>query len=226
MYRYDNESTKRRRYILIVTRSSRKEIMNPSFGGSRLVKEIYERLVMKSFKVYILSLHDISSIAAYFLRIKTKVNSVSRTKIKNERLKWILNLLYNLLTELLSWIDIKLRKEAAKKIEKLKVGAIIYNGSIGAFAFLKVARARTIPFILCEHNIDYYFYEDKIGCNLLIKIYKVFELLSAKASDTVICFNSRDKERLVKNGIPSEKIFLMEFNVQAKKRYSKKEALN
>ena len=153
MYRYDNESTKRRRYILIVTRSSRKEIMNPSFGGSRLVKEIYERLVMKSFKVYILSLHDISSIAAYFLRIKTKVNSVSRTKIKNERLKWILNLLYNLLTELLSWIDIKLRKEAAKKIEKLKVGAIIYNGSIGAFAFLKVARARTIPFILCEHNI-------------------------------------------------------------------------
>ena len=71
---------------------------------------------------------------------------------------------------MLSHIDIKLRKEIRKRIDERKLDIILYNGPISAFAFLNTTKKRSIPFVLCEHNVDYYFYEDKLGHNPLINI--------------------------------------------------------
>ena len=213
--------------ILIITRGSRNEIRNPTFGGPRLVKELYEQLTTKGFKVSVLSVFDLSALSAHLLRIRGKDASRPRTSfLSATKLRWFLNLLYSLIAEIASRIDIKLRKEVEKRIDEMKPDIILYDGPIGAFAFLNTAKKRSIPFVLCEHNVDYYFYEDKLGHNPLINMYKAIELSVCKAADLVICFNPYDRERLVKDNISSEKIIVWKFNIRAKRNYDKEKVLN
>jgi len=220
--------TKRR--ILIVVRESRKEINEPTFGGSRLVRELVAQFIMMGFKVSILSMFDLRAPVARLLAIKGKdIGSVARLRkfLRNDKARWILVLLYSLVVEVLSYIDVKLRKEIEKIYDQVKPDIILYNGPIGAFIFLNIARRKGIPFILCEHNVDFYFYQDKIGMNPLVNAYKLIELLVCKFADLVICFNPWDKLRLVKNGIRSEKIFLWKFISMPRRRVcDKREALN
>lgn len=209
--------------ILVVTRGSQDEIKNPTFGGSRLIKELIRELTMRRIKVYILSIHDLRSLSAFLLRIKDK--DALRLKVSSfrvDKLKWFLNLFSSLIAEMLSRIDVGLRREIKIAIDKIKPDAMLYNGSIGAFTFLNEARRRNIPFILCEHNVNYYFYEDKLRRNPLVNIFKVIELLACKAADLVICFNPCDKERLVRDDIRSDKIIVWRFDPRTVERYDEK----
>jgi len=213
--------------ILIITRESRDEIKNPTFGGPRLVKELYKQLTTKGFKVSVLSVFDLGALSAHLLRIRGKDASRSRTSFPDvAKLRWFLNLLYSLIVEMLSYIDTKLQKEIRKRIDERTPDIILYNGPIGAFAFLNIARKRSIPFVLCEHNVDYYFYEDKLGHNPLINVYKAIELSVCKAADLVICFNPYDRERLAKDGVSSEKIIVWKFNAQAERSCDKENILS
>lgn len=215
--------------VLIITKVPQDEIKSPTFGGSRLVKELYKQIVMKGFQVYLSSVFDLNTLSARLLRIKGEKTSRLgiRLFLKIDRLRWFLSLLNSLVAEIASRIDVKLQKEIEMKMNEIKPDVILYNGSIGAFAFLRVAKRRNIPFIVLEHNVDYYFYKDKLGCyHPLISIYKVIELTACKAADLIICFNPYDRERLAKDGVSSEKIIVWKFNVRAEKGCDKEKVLN
>jgi len=122
--------------ILIITRGSRDEIRNPTFGGPRLVEELYEQLTTKEFKVSVLSAFDLSALSARLLRIRGKDASRPGTSFPSAaKLRWFLNLLYSLIAEMLPHIDIKLRKEIRKRIYERKPDIILYNGALEAFSF-------------------------------------------------------------------------------------------
>ena len=58
METYEDESQSKLftlKHILIITRESRDEIRNPTFGGPRLIKELYKQLTTRGFKLSILS---------------------------------------------------------------------------------------------------------------------------------------------------------------------------
>ena len=61
--------------ILIITRESRDEIRDPTFGEPRLVKELYKQLTTRWFKLSILSVFDLSALLAHLLRIRGKAAS-------------------------------------------------------------------------------------------------------------------------------------------------------
>lgn len=216
------------RRIMIIIRSVAREIENPTFGGPRLVKELKKELENKGDKVFVISLHECNSLGANLLKVRKKGTKrlEMTTSLKKEGIRWIFSLFLSLLAEFFSRYDLKLTSFLVEKIKEINPDIIIYNGSVGAFVVSKISKKLNIPFILCEHNVDYYFYAEKTGflAKPFISLYKIIELSAYRNSDGILVFNPKDKERLVKDGIPSSKIIIWKFNIKPKK-YDKKKFL-
>jgi len=216
----------KRVHILIITRESYEEIRNPTFGGSRLINELIRELKERGNKISILSLHDLSSISSRFLIIKKAKYSQYRYAklLKSEKLRWFLSLFISLVGGFLSYIDLKLASKFEEKIKEIKPDIIMYNGTIGAFAFFRIAKKFKIPFIVCEHNVDFYFFGEKLGRFMFpfIFLYKIIEVSTCKKVDGVICFNENDKNRLVNEGVPEDKILVWKFKIFPQKHGKEK----
>lgn len=213
--------------VMVITRSPIREIENPTFGGPRLIKELIRELKNRGDKVFVISLHECNSLGANLLKIQKKgTKKHKKALLKNERIKWFFSLFWFLLAEFFSRYDLRLASCLVERIKKINPDIIIYNGPVGASVVSKISKKLNIRFILCEHNVDYYFYTEKIGflAKPLIFLYKMIELSACRNSDEILVFNPKDKERLVKDGIPSSKIIIWRFNIKPKK-YSKEKFL-
>lgn len=216
------------KHVAIITRESTKEILFPSFGGSRLIHELKKELERKKNKVSILSLHNLISISSRFLIIEKRQSSKLKKKLlKNEKLRWLFSLLKSLVGEFSSYVDLSLSSKIKREINRVKPDVVIYNGSIGAFVFSKISKEFNIPFVICEHNVDYYFFTEKLGAFALplVFLYKAIEVSICKKADRVICFNENDKSRLINEGVPALKILVWKFQFHPEK-YDKEKAFD
>lgn len=212
---------KKRAHILIITRESYEEIRNPTFGGSRLINELIKELKSDGKKISIFSLHELDSISSRFLIIKKGRSFQHRyTKLlKNEKLRWFLSLLVSLVGNFFSFVDLNLGSNFEKKIKRIKPDIIMYNGTTGAFTFFRVSKKFNIPFIICEHNVDFYFFSEKLGRFMFpfIFLYKTIEVSTCKKVDGVICFNENDKNILVNEGVSKNNILVWKFKILPQK---------
>jgi len=223
---------KRKRHILIVTPDSYEEMQNPTYGSSKLTKELVKELERKGYKVSILSLHGIVSISSKFLiTIKGSFFQNKRNKklLKNGKLKWFLMLIRSIIGEIISRIDLILLSKFEKEIKKIRPDVIF----LGPYIFLKMAKKLNIPCVVCVYNIGYYFFIEMLGNTKvsrtlvfpLVFLYKLIEISAYKKADEVICFSENDKSRLVKDGIPFSKILVWKFQIHPKK-YDREKAFN
>ncbi|MCQ6254490.1 glycosyltransferase family 4 protein [Methanocaldococcus sp.] len=209
------------KHVIIVTRSPPDEIEHPTFGGSRLVRKLREELEENGSKCSVLSLHDVPSISLYFLRIQKKKYS-RRKFLKMEKIQWFLSLLISLIGDFLARFDVLLYLRLSQKLKRINPDIVIYNGSFGAFPVFLISKKLNSMFVLSEHNVDYYFYLEKLNSKIskpFISLLKFIELSTAKNADLVLCFNEKDKQRLIHDGVPSNKILVWKFNIPQITKY-------
>jgi len=202
-------------HVIIFVRESYKEIRHPTFGGSRLIKELKRELEKDNMKVSIISFHDMDTVSSRLLRIeKNQTHNFKGMLIKNEKLKWFLSLVIALLAEIVTRFDFCLHLQIEEKMKKMKPDVVIYNGPAGASTVLNIVKKLNAQFILCEHNVDYYFYLDKLGALFAPLVYflKIIEISVCNKSDAIICFNQKDKEKLIMNGVLSSKVIVWKFH--------------
>jgi len=203
--------------ITIIVREPLKEIERPTFGGSRLIKKLKNELEKKEASCSIISLYDIPSISSYFLKIRKRKRIYKRSFLgRSERLRWLLSLLLALIGDILARFDIFFILKLARKLKKTQPDAVIY-GPFGAFPLHLISKKLRIFLIIYEHNVDYYFFQEKLNSKVmkpLVCLLKYVELSALKKADLVICFNDKDKQRLCQDGIPSDKILVWKFEIE------------
>lgn len=218
-----------KQHISIITRESEREISFPTFGGSRLIHELKKEMEQEGHKISIISLHNLDSLSSKILKInKEKRRKIKKILPKNEKIKWLISLVMALLGEIISRVDSKFLKQLEDEIKQTKCSAIIYNGTIGGLTIYKIAKKLNLFFILCEHNIDFYFFADKLGIFFtpLIFLFKAIEINLCKRSDLIICFNENDRRKLINIvGCDPNRVIIWKFEIKPKK-YNKEKAIN
>jgi len=193
--------------IVIIHPFTNEEILNPSIGGTRLIYEIKNYFEEKECKMKIISLSDFGSLTST-LHALTSMIRKSRRKdgiLKNEKRRWLFNLIYALITELVSKLDILYRNKIKITLEQIKPSIIIYNYPYFGFSNVAdISKSLSIPIIIYEHNVEWHFFEDKLGSGIvskfLIHMAKKLELSNLRRADYIFCVNKRDYEVLVKEG--------------------------
>ena len=200
--------------IILVHPYSKKEIFNPKFGGARLILEQIKFLKYIGHNVRIISLKDIGSLVSSLYRIRENSKKKGYKLIyTSEKRRWLLNLIYVLLIELISIIDILFYLKV-KKLLKVnpKNSLLIYNYPYGLGSLFYTIKKLSLKIIICEHNIEWKFFESKIGNNpaskFLVFLAKKIELNNLKKADYVFCLNEKDRKVLIKEGIKEKKIMV------------------
>lgn len=198
--------------VIIVFPYSVSEISTSSFGGSRLISELNSYLERNGKKVSLLSLEDGRSFTSALYRLTGYLRRRSAvTNSASEKNRWLLNLLFSLFADYVSRLDIlnTLRLKCFFTNTTTKT-ALIYNFPYGFRSLASAARSDRIQLVVYEHNVEWKFLEDKLDGNTLTKflidLAKGIELRSLNEADHIICLSSNDKDILVREGVPDEKV--------------------
>lgn len=197
--------------ILIIHTYDQEENEFPSFGGTRLIS--YQRKVLEKlgYCAESLSIHEIRGLISLFSKLLSKLR---RTKVMEkvyvEKNRWLLNLLYILFIHFLNKFDLGFSRSFKKCLNNKSPDAILCNYPTLAEGISKIAHQFNMPVLLYEHNIEWEFFNHILNKNhftgLLIQLLKNIELTAAKKVEQVICVADEDKEILVREGIPSNKV--------------------
>jgi len=194
--------------ILIVHPYSQVEIQNPTFGGTRLIAEQISYLKGKDNIVKVISLAEISSFTSFLYRLQANLrkkeskgasNKLASYDRHSEKRRWWLNLLQVLTSEYSTRIDLLYRRSADNLMKSMGHGSVvIYHYPYGASYFASCARKNGLTFVLYQHNIEWKFFDDRLGDGLIKRTAlpraKSIELRSMSAAD-LVAFAS-DKDRL------------------------------
>jgi len=137
-----------------------------------------------------------------------------------QRIRWIINSASIILSEFITNYDIKYKHS----IQNIFYNAVfrgynriivIYNTPYGLKPFIDMAknfkkRGIEIKIFLYEHNIEWEYFQDKLGNSLLEKalvhVLRAIELMNTYKVDYVLTTSEDDKNTLIRNGIPSLKV--------------------
>jgi len=193
--------------VMIVHSYSNDDIIKSRFGGSRLIYEQKLYLEKRGFDVDLLSLENVGLMTAIFYRLSSYLRREKSILIdsmkKNGKRRWFLNAFMILFLHQIITMDSLFIKKSLKKRE---FSAVIYNYPVGASVFYNILKKNGIPFILYEHNIEWLFFSDKIGRNMLNLFIKNLELRCLKLVDKIFVTNIYDKRNLEFEGISPQKI--------------------
>jgi len=192
--------------VVIMHPFTNEEILNPKFGGAQFVKYEADYLEEIGCRVKVISLSYLYSITSLLNKISSIVRKAKRKEIvlKNEKRRWFLNLLNFLFIDILSRFDIIFRINAKVTLETIQPSLIIYNYCFGFSTINYISKQLGISAIIYEHNVEWYFYKEKLGNNIisnfLINILKKIELNNLRKANHIFCVNKKDHEILVKEG--------------------------
>ena len=198
--------------ILIIHPYDQEEIEFPSFGGTRLISDQRKVLEKLGYCVESLSTQKIRGWVSLFLKL---LSELRRAKGKEEakigKNRWLLNLLYILFIHYyLNKFDLHFSRSLKRYLKNKSPDVILCNYPILAEGISKIAYQFNIPLILYEHNIEWEFFNQILNKNhfsgRLILLLKNIELKAAKKVDHVICVADEDKEMLIRDGIPLNKV--------------------
>jgi glycosyltransferase involved in cell wall biosynthesis len=200
--------------IIVVYPYSHSEISTPKMGATRLIYEQIELLKSTGHTVNLLSLEEVGSLMSLFLKMESQTRQKGakrKTTSFSENKRWQLNLLAVIIIELLSRVDVLFTKKLEDKLKNFKYPAsIIYHYPRGFVAFSGVAKKFGATAVLCEHNIEWKFFESNITSNKFATIaataiLKRIELNALQHSDHVICA-SRNDFNILKEAIDHNKM--------------------
>ena len=221
--------------ILIIHPYDQEEVEFPSFGGTRLIADQRKVLEKLGYCAESLSIHKIRGLVSLFLKLLSELRRAKGREEANIRKnRWLLNLLYILFVHFLNKFDLFSSRSLKKYLKNESPDAILCNYPILAEVVSKIGHQLNVPVFLYEHNIEWDFFNQTLNKNhftgLLIQLLKNIELKVAKKFDHVICVADEDKEMLVGEGIPSNKVdvwvpFLLEevgakFSKEKKDRFT------
>ncbi|MGI0013790.1 MAG: hypothetical protein ACREBU_10160, partial [Nitrososphaera sp.] len=162
--------------ITIVHPYSQSEIQIPTFGGTRLIAEQLNYLKENGNKIRSISLAEIGSVTSFLYRLQARLRSEARGKEgknyrRSERRRWWLNVLEVLVNEYFPRLDIMYRHAVINLIKSLSHGSLlIYHYPYGANLFASCARKQGLKFVLYQHNIEWRFFEDRLGDGVAARI--------------------------------------------------------
>ena len=196
--------------ILLIHSFTAADIATASFGATRLIKEQIIFLRRGKHHVLILEkggMQNLSALLYKFVRLIRQRGVRVSSKLSCAQ-KWSYTLMYWIIREWLSVFDIFFSKIKVKIDEPFDI--IHHYPSSLKYSISKKIKAISTIYVY-EHNIEWKFYEDKIGAGflgkLLIQYIKHIELKNLNYADKIICVTEADKQILVsEGGVSEEKI--------------------
>jgi hypothetical protein len=201
--------------VVIVHPYSNDDIFNPDFGGARLILEQLNFFRNRGYDTQLISLQNIPSLFSLFYRIRGILQGGRhKTIYASEERRWLLNLIYVLLVELISRIDvffyIKIKKLLKTNREPTQL--LIYNYPYGIGNLPSILKPSSMEVAIYEHNVEWKFFKEKIRNNIfsrfLLFFAKKIELSNLKKVNYVFCANENDKKLLIKEGLKSKNIIV------------------
>lgn len=199
--------------ILIFHPFANEEIDHPSMGGTRLIYEIKNNLKNEGHHITMMPLSEITSFTSIMHKLVYQIrkNKKKETFLKNESRRWFLNLIYSLITEISSSLDVLYIIKLKKILKKIKPSLIIYNYPyFGLSKLISISKSCSIPIIIYEHNAEYIFFNDKLKNSFIFKILlnlsKKIEINNLKRADYIFTVNKKDKKFFIKEGVSENKI--------------------
>lgn len=191
--------------IIIIFPFGTSEVTDPKFGGTRLIYEQIRFFKENGYKVYLVSLTHVGSVTSFLYKLEQKLRRTVRSSNISEKKRWWLNLFKILITELSSRIDILFKIKLKYLLKNISFPVILlYNYPFGVKPFVSVLNNFERKIIIYEHNVEWKFFQDKIGKNFFGKFFvwliKKIELNNLKKADYIICATHKDKEVLIKEG--------------------------
>jgi len=191
--------------VIIVYPYSHSEVSNPKLGGTRLIFEQIEFLKANRYKVHLISLENIVSITSFLYKLKERFRRDARIlgywlKSSSEKRRWWLNLFQVILNEFLSRIDFLFRIKLKYQLSNITSSVtLIYHYPYGVGSFISALKNRLVKIIIYEHNVEWKFFEDKIGHNIIAKFFiwlaKHIELNNLREVDYILCVSERFSKR-------------------------------
>lgn len=209
---------KEKRTVVIMAPYQLDEVMNPSFGGARLILEQI-KYFQESCNVCYIPLGELGEMMSILLKVfrffrmkRAKSRSLSKAfGIGNEAVRWILNLVIFVLIELLSKVDFKAKAFLEELLKRLNPLMIIYNYPSGFSIFDGIILPERTILAAYEHNVEWKFYRDKLrGCILypLVWILKKLELNNLKKADLIFCVSKVDRDALIREGLSASRMIV------------------
>ena len=202
--------------VLVFSNFSGAEIEKPGFGGSRLIAAQVATLRDHGYDTQLVDLEKLAGATGLALRLagwirrrrKRESGFLAFRDAEGEQRVWRFNMLFHLLVEMLSRLDIVAYRRIARLFISGANNLALWNYPFG-IRILCRARDR-IPgggmhIAIYEHNVEGDFYNERVGTGSFFKTLAGFfariELSNLSLADQVFCATSRDRERLESLGL-------------------------
>ncbi len=155
----------------------------------------------EGYNVKMISLLGLSSLTSYCYELQAKLRvrkRNTRKELASEAARWRLNLLQVLINDCLSRLDVFFKYKIRQILKDMQPDStIIYHYPYSAAHFISNSKINRLKFVLCEHNIEWRFFEERIEKNalnrFLLHIAKKIELEYIKKVDAVIFVSEQDR---------------------------------
>ncbi|MHA1665155.1 MAG: glycosyltransferase family 4 protein [Candidatus Njordarchaeales archaeon] len=190
--------------IIVVYPLPHSEVLNPKFGGARLIFEQIKFFKDNGYKVRLMSLENIGSLISLLCRLRRKFSRHNKKLNISENKRWWLNLFSVIAIDFLSGVDVLFRVKLKHQLNDMTPSILIYHYPYGIRSFISILKNLPVKVVIYEHNIEWKLFEDNIGRNIIAKSFiwlvKNIELSNLEKADYIFCVTERDKEVLVKEG--------------------------
>ena len=194
------------------------DIIDPRFGGSRVINEQVRFLKRKRVDVKVLSLENIGSLASIYykflnqLRRKKPAIMVKKSNVLFKIFHWYITVVTLLLGEIITQFDIFFKHKLKRLLKKMSPSVIFHHTPFGCIPFIRITQSLRIPLVVVSHNIECIFflqinpYTRKIPlAKKLLNIIGRIEFSCYKRATHVIFLSSIDRKLAVNLGVPREK---------------------
>jgi len=202
--------------VLVFSNFSGAEIDNPGFGGSRLIAAQADFFREQGFDTHLVDLERLAGATGLALRLAGWIRRRRRQESEflpfrdeeGEQRVWQFNLLFNLLVELLSRMDIAARWRVKRMLKPGADNLALWNYPFGIRILCRArdsARESGMRIFVYEHNVEGDFYRERVGTGPLFKflvgLFGRIELDNLAHADRVLCASPRDLEVLISAGL-------------------------
>ncbi|RJP34662.1 MAG: glycosyltransferase [Actinobacteria bacterium] len=207
--------------VLVFSNFSRAELEKPAFGGSRLIAAQADFFREEGCDIHVVDLERLAGVTGLALRLAGVIRRRRRRESgflpfddeKGEKRIWRLNLLFNLLVEILSRLDVVARRRIGSMLKPGAENLLVWNYPFGIRILCRVrdsVREGRVRVFVYEHNIEGDFYHERVGMGLLFArlagLFGRIELDNIAGADRVLCASPRDMERLESSGVDPERL--------------------
>jgi len=207
--------------VLILSSFSREEVEKPPFGGARLVAAQAAFFRGRGLETSVVGMEDFNSPMGLLMKVAGWVRKRRRENAgflpfsddEGERNMWRLNLLFPLMLEAISRIDLLARRQFVRMVGSGGKVLVVWNYPIGQCILAGIKAQEGGPEIrtfLYEHNVEGEFFYERLSSGRIFAfmtgILKRLELTNISRVERVICGSGKDRDTLQAAGVESGKL--------------------